>query len=225
LFQESHSNFSYPLGVLNHNRKGIFMKNSITGKRVAILVDNGFEHSEFMEPMKAIKEAGGEAVIVSPKEKVKSWKSGNWGEEFTVDLQLKEAKAEDFDGLVLPGGVINPDLLRINEDALEFVRGFFGEEAQKPVAAICHGPWTLINAGLVKDRKMTSYESIKMDLMNAGAKWVDEKVVVDKGLITSRNPDDLPAFCSKVIEEIREGRHRVETHKTKEIPANAHPKS
>lgn len=182
----------------------------IEGKKVAILVDNGFEHSEFVKPKEAIEAAGGEAVVVSPKEgKVKSWKSGNWGEEFKVDLSLSEAKAEDFDALVLPGGVINPDQLRMNSDAIEFIKGFFLGSKQKPVAAICHGPWSLINAGVVKGRDMTSYESIRLDLENAGANWSDEEVVVDKGLVTSRNPDDLPAFCSKMVEEIAEGTHRV----------------
>ena len=182
----------------------------LKGKRVAILVDNGFEHSEFVKPKEAIEAAGGEAVVVSPKEgKVKSWKSGNWGEEFKVNLSLGAAQAEDFDALVLPGGVINPDQLRMNPEAVQFVRGFFQGTRQKPVAAICHGPWTLINAGVVDGRRMTSYESIRMDLENAGAQWSDEEVVVDKGLVTSRNPDDLPAFCAKMVEEIAEGTHRV----------------
>ncbi|NCN41961.1 type 1 glutamine amidotransferase [bacterium] len=195
------------------------MKTKIEGKRIAILVDNGFEHSEFVEPIQAIKDHGGEAVIVSPKDKVKSWKNGQWGEEFRVDMALSEASPDDFDGLVLPGGVINPDLLRMNSQAIEFVKGFFSENSQKPVAAICHGPWTLINAGVVRGRRMTSYESIKVDLLNAGAKWVDEEVVVDRGLVTSRNPDDLQVFCAKLIEEIYEGKHKV--NKSKEVrPTN-----
>jgi|FLYM01.1.fsa_nt_gi protease I len=186
-------------------------------KRIAILVDNGFEQSEFTKPIEAIKKEGGEAIVVSPKEgKVKAWKDGDWGSEYDVDMSLSEADADDFDALVLPGGVINPDQLRINPQAIEFVKGFFGENRQKPVAAICHGPWTLINAEVVKGRKMTSYESIKMDLKNAGANWVDEEVVVDKGLVTSRNPDDLPAFCKKLVEEILEGRHTLDKSKSSE---------
>lgn len=186
-------------------------KNRLEGQKVAILVDNGFEHSEFVKPKQAIEAAGGEAVVVSPKEgRVKSWKSGNWGEEFEVDLSLSEARAEDFDALVLPGGVINPDQLRMNPEAVEFVQGFFEGARQRPVAAICHGPWTLINAGVVGGRRMTSYESLRLDLENAGAEWVDEQVVVDEGLVTSRNPDDLPAFCAKMVEEIAEGTHRLD---------------
>lgn len=182
----------------------------LDGKKFAILVDNGFEHSEFKQPLDAIKDSGGLVEVVSPKEgKVKSWKSGQWGEEFEVDVQVSDANPEDYDGLVLPGGVINPDQLRINEDAIRFIKGFFGRDQQKPVAAICHGPWTLINAEAVKGRKMTSYPSIKLDLINAGANWVDKEVVVDKGLVTSRNPDDLPAFCKKMIEEFSEGSHRA----------------
>ncbi|AKT37824.1 type 1 glutamine amidotransferase domain-containing protein [Chondromyces crocatus] len=181
-------------------------KRDIHGKRVALLVDDGFEQVELTEPMKALEQAGAKPVIVSPQEgKVKGWKHTEWGDEFPVDVQLDEARAEDFDALVLPGGVMNPDHLRANREAVAFVRAFF--DAGKPVAAICHGPWTLIDAGVVKGKKLTSYESIKTDLINAGANWVDEEVVTDMGLVTSRKPDDLPAFNRKMIEEIAEGPH------------------
>lgn len=181
----------------------------LDGKKIAVLVDNGFEHSEFTEPVRALKNEGATVVVVSPKEdKVKSWKSKDWGEEFPVDVHVSSADPQDYDGLVLPGGVINPDLLRINDDAVRFVKDFFEDGRQKPVAAICHGPWTLINADVVKGRKMTSYQSIKMDLINAGADWVDEEVVVDNGLVTSRSPDDLPAFCKKMVEEFAKGKHK-----------------
>ncbi len=193
-------------------------ENHLTGKKVAILVDNGFEESEFVQPLKALRNAGADVKVVSPKEgKVKSWDGGDWGKEFDVDIELSNANADEFDALVLPGGVINPDQLRMNDDAVQFVKSFFGKETQRPVAAICHGPWTLINAQVVKGRKMTSYESIKMDLINAGANWVDEEVVVDKGLVTSRSPEDLDAFCRKMVEEIREGKHRARKTESKQM--------
>lgn len=180
------------------------MSNMLEGKKIAILTADGFEESELVEPRDALQEAGAEAVIVSPVEgTVRGWKDGDWSDEVDVDLSLSRAQAADFDGLLLPGGVMNPDALRRNNDALQFVRGFF--EAGKPVAAICHGPWTLIDAGVVSDRRMTSYHTIQTDLKNAGARWVDEEVVVDEGLVTSRSPDDLPAFINKMIEEFREG--------------------
>jgi protease I len=182
------------------------MANNLSGKKVAILVADGFEQSEFMEPKKALEQAGATVQVVSPqKSKVKGWKGKNWGDEFPVDVQLDQADAENFDALVLPGGVMNPDTLRMEPKALEFIRAFF--DAGKPTAAICHGPWTLIDAGVASGRKMTSYPSIKCDLQNAGVEWVDEEVVVDNGLVTSRNPDDLPAFNRKMIEEIAEGVH------------------
>jgi protease I len=182
------------------------MKQSLNGKRVAILVTNGFEQVELTEPKRALEEAGARAEIVSPvKEKVKGWKHTEWGDEFSVDVALADANAEQYDGLVLPGGVMNPDKLRHDEKALQFVRAFF--HAGKPVAAICHGPWTLIDAGVARGRRLTSYESIQTDLKNAGAHWVDEEVVVDNGLVTSRKPADLPAFNRKMIEEFSEGTH------------------
>ena len=183
------------------------MSKSLSGKKIAILATHGFEQSELAEPKKALEGAGAEALVVSPtKGKVKGWKGKDWGEEVKVDLVLSDAKAEDFDGLVLPGGVLNPDQLRIDPEAVRFVQAFF--EAKKPVGAICHGPWTLINAGVVKGRKMTSWPSVRIDLENAGARWVDEEVVSDHGLVTSRKPDDLPAFNAKLIEAFADGKSR-----------------
>ncbi|GAB3424440.1 type 1 glutamine amidotransferase domain-containing protein [Niabella aquatica] len=172
-------------------------------KKIAILATHGFEESELKSPKEQIEQQGWEAHIVSPeKGRIKAWADKNWGPEYDVDKTLDEAHAGDYDALVLPGGVINPDKLRVNAAALSFVKGFFDQG--KPVAAICHGPQTLINAGLVKGRKMTSVKSISQDLINAGADWVDLEVVVDDGLVTSRTPDDLPAFNEKMIEEIKE---------------------
>lgn len=184
----------------------LIMEKKLEGKKVAILATNGFEQSELEKPLNALKEAGATVHVVSPeKGKIKSWKEKNWGDEFTVDVILDEAKADDYDALVLPGGVINPDQLRVNEKAVKFAGSFL--EIGKPVAAICHGPWTLIETGRLKGKKMTSFKSIKTDLENAGVNWVDEEVVVDEGLVTSRSPKDLEAFCKKMIEEIREGVH------------------
>lgn len=182
------------------------MSQQLNGKKVAILVAHGFEQVELTEPKQALEQAGAQTHIVSPEEgQVKGWQHTEWGDQFPVDVALEQANADDYDALLLPGGVMNPDHLRRNQQALQFVRSFF--EAGKPVAAICHGPWTLIDAGLVKGRKLTSYESIQSDLKNAGAQWVDQEVVVDQGLVTSRKPDDIPAFNRKMIEEFAEGRH------------------
>lgn len=182
------------------------MATSLQGKRIAILVEKGFEQIELTEPRKALIEAGAGTDVVSPVSgSVKGWNFTDWGDEVPVDVTLDEANPDHYDGLVLPGGVMNPDKLRINPRALEFIKAFF--EARKPVAAICHAPWTLIDAGVVSGRKITSYPSLATDLRNAGANWVDSEVVVDNGLVTSRNPDDLPAFTSKMIEEFAEGRH------------------
>lgn len=184
------------------------MAQTLNGKKVAILVADGFEQVELTEPRKALEEAGAEAQIISPNEGwVKSWNRTDWGDEFVVNVQLAAANSADYDALLLPGGVMNPDKLRRNQQALQFVRAFF--DTGKPVAAICHGPWTLIDAGVVKGRQLTSYESIQTDLKNAGAEWVDEEVVVDNGLVTSRKPDDIPAFNQKIIEEFAEGQHRT----------------
>jgi protease I len=182
------------------------MPQQLKGKRIAILVADGFEQVELTEPRKALDEAGAKTEIVSPsKRSVRGWNHRDWGEEFPVDVPLEGARSESYDALLLPGGVMNPDRLRRNAHALRFVKAFF--EAGKPVGAICHAPWTLIDAGVVTGRKLTSYESIQTDLKNAGANWVDREVVVDNGLVTSRKPDDLPAFNAKLIEEFAEGRH------------------
>ena len=178
----------------------------LQGKKVAILVAHGFEQVELTEPRKALEAAGATTHIVSPAEgKVKGWQHDHWGDELEVDVPLSAADASHYDALVLPGGQMNPDNLRTEERAVEFTREFFA--AGKPVGAICHGPWTLIEAGVVKGRTVTSYPSIRTDLVNAGADWVDREVVVDEGLVTSRNPDDIPAFNRKLVEEIGEGVH------------------
>ncbi len=175
-------------------------------KTIAILATDGFEESELKSPKEAMEKEGFTVHIVSPESgNIKAWADGNWSNEYKVDKKLGEVKAEDYNALVLPGGVINPDKLRRNKDALLFVRDFFKQK--KIVAAICHGPQTLISADVVKGRKLTSFPSIKDDLVNAGANWVDEEVVVDEGFVTSRKPADLPAFNSKLIEEIKEGKH------------------
>ena len=175
-------------------------------KRIDILATNGFEESELKSPKEALELEGFQADIVSPKAgKIKSWSNGNWSNSYNVDHTLDQVTANKYDALVLPGGVMNPDTLRSNDDALIFVRDFF--KMKKPVAAICHGPQVLISADVVKGRTLTSYKSIKDDLVNAGAKWIDEAVVVDEGFVTSRNPGDLPQFNRKLIEEIREGKH------------------
>ncbi len=181
------------------------MKN-LSNKKVAILVTDGFEQSEFTEPRKAVESAGATVHVVSlEKGPIKSWKDGDWGSEFQVDKTIDEVSVADYDSLIIPGGIINPDYLRRNSKAVEFVRSFV--EHNKPVSAICHGPWLLAEAGVLKGRKITSFPSIKTDMINAGANWVDEEVVVDAGLTTSRSPEDLPAFCKKVVEEIAEGKH------------------
>ena len=178
----------------------------LEGKKIAILATDGFEKSELFQPYEALKNENAEVHIVSIKEgEIKSWEDGNWGKTISVDILVNDANESDYNALVLPGGVINPDLLRINEDALSFIKDFF--KSGKPVAAICHAPWLLVSAGVIENRKVTSYKSIVDDIKNAGAHWVDEEVVVDSGLVTSRNPNDLPAFIDKIIEEVREGKH------------------
>jgi protease I len=182
------------------------MAEQLNGKKIAILVAKGFEQVELTEPRRALQEAGAETVIVSPESgTVRGWNETDWGDDVAVDRSLADANADDFDGLLLPGGVMNPDNLRKDERAVEFTRSFF--EAGKPVAAICHAPWLLAEAGVLHDREITSYESIRTDMKNAGAKWVDREVVVDSGLVTSRKPDDIPAFNRKMIEEFAEGVH------------------
>ena len=182
------------------------MEKQLSQTHVAILVANGFEQSEMTEPMRALQEAGAKFHIVSPvKDRVRGWQKGEWGDWFDVDVPLAQADTDAYDALLLPGGVMNPDKLRVEPKALDFVRRFF--IAGKPVAAICHAPWTLIDAGVVKGRNLTSYRSIETDLVNAGANWRDAEVVVDNGLVTSRSPRDLPAFCAKMVEEFHEGVH------------------
>ncbi|MEO8962778.1 MAG: type 1 glutamine amidotransferase domain-containing protein [Ginsengibacter sp.] len=175
-------------------------------KKVAILTDNGFEEVELTSPKRAMEDAGMKVdIISSEKEKVKGWDHDHWSIELPVDVNLSEANPFDYDALMIPGGVINPDKMRINKEYVDFAKDFM--EAGKPVAAICHGPQLLIETGLLEGKKMTSYPSIKTDLTNAGAHWEDKEVVVDKGLITSRSPKDLEAFNKKLLEEIMEGVH------------------
>ena len=182
------------------------MAGELRNKRVAALVDNGFEQSELAEPKKALEAAGAKVDIVSPQDtRVKGWQHIKWGDEFSVDRKLEDVRADEYDALLLPGGVMNPDKLRANAKAVQFVKSFV--DAGKPIAAICHGPWTLIEAGAVQGRRMTSWPSLATDLRNAGANWVDQECVVDNGLVTSRKPDDIPAFNKKMIEEFAEGTH------------------
>lgn len=179
---------------------------SLNGRRVAVLATDGFEQSELEKPVAALTEAGATVDVVSLEAgEIQGMEHDQKGRKVSVDKVLSSVQPNDYDALVLPGGVANPDKLRTDDGAVAFVRAF--AEAKKPIAAICHGPWTLINAEAVEGRKMTSWPSLQVDLQNAGADWVDEEVVVDQGLVTSRKPDDLPAFCAKMIEEFAEGRH------------------
>jgi len=178
----------------------------LNNKRIAALVDNGFEQSELIEPKKALEAAGAKVDIVSPQQgSVKGWQHTDWGQAVRVDVPLDGASADQYDALLLPGGVMNPDKLRANPKAVQFVKAF--ADSGRPIAAICHGPWTLIEAGAVRGRKLTSWPSLRTDLTNAGANWVDQECVTDNGLVTSRKPDDIPAFNKKMIEEFAEGRH------------------
>ena len=175
------------------------MATELKGRKVAILVTDGFEQVELVEPRKALDQAGARTSIVSPKDKkVRGWKSTEWGDELKVDIALDQAKPDEFDALLLPGGVMNPDKLRMNPKAVQFVKAFF--EAGKPVAAICHGPWSVIEAGAARGRRIASWPSLKTDLRNAGAEWIDNEVVVDGNLVSSRKPDDIPAFNRAMLE-------------------------
>jgi len=183
-----------------------FMAKDIKDKKVAILTENGFEEVELTSPMNALEQAGATVHIISPqKDKVKAWDHDHWSIELPVDKNLGDANPEDYDMLVLPGGVLNPDKLRLNKEAVSFAQHFL--EQAKPLAAICHGPQTLIETGMLEGRTMTSYEAVKTDLINAGVNWVDKEVVVDNGLVTSRSPEDLEAFNKKIVEELAEGQH------------------
>lgn len=187
---------------------------NLQGKKIAILATDGFEQVELLEPRKALDEAGAQTQVVSPKDgKIKGWNTKDWGKEVQVDIPLKSAKPEEFDALLLPGGVMNPDHLRMDPQAVEFVKHF--TDAGKPVAAICHGPWTLIEAGAVRGKTMTSWPSLKTDLRNAGANWVDKEVVADGTIVTSRKPDDIPAFNREMIRVFgQESRQQPELRKT-----------
>ena len=183
---------------------------NLNRKRVAILATNGFEESELREPKKALENAGAEVHIISEESgSIKGWADGNWSNSYDVDKTLDQVSHSDYNALVLPGGVINPDQLRRNEKAVNFVKDFF--KAHKPVGAICHAPWLLAEADVLEGRRITSYSSIKKDMINAGANWIDREVVVDAGLVTSRNPNDLPAFNAKLVEEVYEGKHEEQT--------------
>jgi protease I len=186
----------------------------LKGKRVAILVAEGFEQSEMNKPRTALMEAGAKTTLIAPHSgTVRAWKNKDWGDKFFVDLTLDKAKAENFDALLIPGGVMSPDKLRTMPDAVRFVKSFV--ESGKPVAAICHGPWMLVQAGVVRGREVTSWPSLKTDIENAGGKWVDREVAVDHGLVTSRKPDDIPAFNRKMIEEFAEGKHAKPAEKSR----------
>ena len=189
------------------------MANELEGKKIAFLAADGVEQVELTEPWKAVEEAGGEPELLSiASGEIQAFNHLDHGDTFSVDREVAQADAADYDGLVLPGGVANPDFLRGDKKAVGFVRGFFDQG--KPVGVICHGPWTIVEAGVVKGRTITSWPTLRTDIQNAGGNWVDEEVVVDAGLVSSRKPDDLPAFCAKIVEEFAEGEHAEQAEKT-----------
>ena len=191
------------------------MENELEGKKIAFLAADGVEQVELTEPWRAVEEAGGEPELLSiASGEIQAFNHLDHGDTFSVDREVAQADAADYDGLVLPGGVANPDFLRGDEKAVGFVRGFFDQG--KPVGVICHGPWTIVEAGVVKGRTITSWPTLRTDIQNAGGNWVDEEVVVDAGLVSSRKPDDLPAFCAKIVEEFAEGEHAEQAEKTAE---------
>jgi protease I len=193
---------------------------ALDGKRIAFVATDGVEQVELTEPWKAVEEAGGRPELISIEAgEIQGFNHLDKADTFAVDKVAADADAGDYDALVLPGGVANPDRLRMEEDVLGFITGFF--EEGKPVAVICHGPWTLVEADLVRSRTLTSWPSVKTDIRNAGGKWVDEEVVVDGGLVSSRKPEDLPAFCAKLVEEFAEGRHERQTESITEQAAAA----
>ena len=184
------------------------MAEQLNGKKIAILATDGFEQVELTEPKKILEQAGATTEVVSPRSgEIKGWKFTDWGDKVKVDKTLDQAKPEDYDALVLPGGVINPDHLRMEPKAVKFVNEFV--QSGKPVAAICHGPWTLIEAGVVRGKTITSWPSVKTDLKNAGANWVDQQVVEDGNIVTSRKPDDIPAFSQKIIEVLADKKQQL----------------
>ena len=200
------------------------MANELQGKKIAFIATDGVEQVELTEPWKAVEQAGGTPELISIESgQIEAWKHFDKGDKFSVDRTIEEAQPDDYDALVLPGGVANPDQLRTDENVVTFIREF--AQSGKPIGVICHGPWTLVEAGVVRGRKITSWPSLETDLRNAGAEWVDEEVVVDQGLVSSRKPDDLPAFNAKIVEEFAEGRHAESAEKAKEaVGAEATPK-
>jgi protease I len=185
------------------------MSNTLANKRVAILATDGFEYVELTEPKQALEQAGAKADVISPKDgQLRRWNHTDWGDSVRVHVSLKSADPNNYDALMLPGGVMNPDHLRQDPAAVQFVKAFF--DAHKPVAAICHGPWMLVEAGVIRGRKLTSWPSLRTDIRNAGGEWVDRDVIVDQGLVTSRKPADIPAFNQKLIEEIAEDKHQAQ---------------